>query len=58
MQVVYISGEQLIVVSSAKDYSFKLVELLMSLTNIKNNRGPNIDPNMIPIWPLDIILVT
>ena len=31
-------------VSSAKDNSLKLVDLFMSLTYIKNNRGQNIDP--------------
>ena len=41
----FISGdEQLTVVSSEKDNSFKLVDLFMSLTYIKNNGGPNIDP--------------
>ena len=46
---LFISGdEQLIVLTSAKDNSFKLVELLMSLTYMKNNRGPNIDPCVTP----------
>ena len=38
--------EQLIVVSSTKDNSFKLVDLFMSLTYIKNNRDPCGTPHL------------